>query len=265
MGTTTGRGRDRRGRTDRTWLRPAVGLGLTAFWLGATSAEVRAQIPDEFTNLQHFPADISRDALIDEMRSISLSLGVRCQSCHVGSADGVSFEGVDFASDESPLKRAARDMLAMMGRINGSVAALPDRGEPRESVTCKTCHRGAARPQLLSQFLASRLEQDGPGALVQAYADAREQLEWGRFDFREWELNLWAEELAEAGRLEDAIAVYEVNRTAHPESSAVLSSLGPLYEQVGRVEDAIAVYESFLELQPGNAQVQARLNALRGR
>jgi len=37
-----------------------------------------AQIPDAFTNLQHFPKDITRGALVAQMRTIATSLGVRC-------------------------------------------------------------------------------------------------------------------------------------------------------------------------------------------
>jgi hypothetical protein len=245
--------------------RGLVGPGALLLGLAASAVGIAAQIPDEFTNLQHFPADIERDDLVDAMRTISLSLGVRCQGCHVGSADGVSFEGVDFASDESPRKVAAREMLAMVDRINASVAELPDRGRAREVVTCKTCHRGAVRPQLLHQFLAERLERAGPASLEEAYAEARAQVESGRFDFDEWEINLWGEQLADEGRADDAIAVFEVNRTHHPGSLAILSNLAPLYEQVGRTNDAIAAYEAIVAAQPGNAQARARLDALRGR
>ena len=244
---------------------PGLALAWVAVGLAASGVGAAAQIPERFTNLQHFPEDIPRQELIDAMRTISLDLGARCQACHVGSVDGTSFEGVDFASDESPRKVAAREMLAMVDRINASVAELPDRGRDREVVGCKTCHSGAVRPQTLSQFLAARMERDGPASLEQAYADARAQLEWGRFDFREWELNLWGERLAGEGRAVEAIAVFELNRTHHPESTSILGTLAGLYEQAGRREDAISAYESLLEFQPENAQARARLDALRGR
>ncbi len=260
-------GRERRVGEQRSAGRRRAGATscLALAWLAASAVAGSAQIPEEFTNLRYFPQDITRDDLIDAMRTMSLDLGVRCQTCHVGSVDGTSFEGVDFASDESPRKVAAREMLSMVDRINAAVAELPDRGRARDLVSCKTCHAGAIRPQTLSQFLAARLESDGPESLEQAYADARRQLEWGRFDFREWELNLWGEELAGAGRVDEAIAVFELNRGHHPESASILTSLGALYERADRSEDAIATYERLLELQPQNVQVRARLDALRGR
>ncbi len=233
--------------------------------MGILGSGLSAQIPEEFTNLQHFSEDISRQELIQEMRMMSLALEVRCQFCHVGSVDGTSFEGVDFASDESPRKLAARQMLGMVDQINGAVSQLPNVDRAREMVTCKSCHRRTDRPQLLWQFLAERMERDGPTSLEAAYEQARAQLEAGRFDFAdEWELNLWAETLVAEEQSAEAIAVLELNLIRFPESPSVLSSLGPLYEAAERTEDAIRVYRAFLELQPGNAQVQARLRALTG-
>src|SRR5688500_18713273 len=49
-------------------------------------------------NLQFFPKTISREQLTQRMREFSFALGVRCQYCHTGG-DGVSFDGVVFASD----------------------------------------------------------------------------------------------------------------------------------------------------------------------
>ena len=47
------------------------------------------------------------------MREFSFALNVRCQYCHTGG-DGISFEGVNFASDEKPAKVKARAMLRMV-------------------------------------------------------------------------------------------------------------------------------------------------------
>lgn len=68
------------------------------------------------------------------------SLGVSCTHCH---------EPSDWSSDEKRPKRAAREMWAMMGRINTEV--LPELDElrsERPSVNCTTCHRGSVEPAL---------------------------------------------------------------------------------------------------------------------
>src|SRR5262245_25258824 len=78
----------------------------------------QAQLPPwEPKNLRYFPKDITREALVQRMREFSFALNVRCQFCHAGG-DGISFDGVDFGSDDKPAKVKARAMLKMMDVIN---------------------------------------------------------------------------------------------------------------------------------------------------
>lgn len=102
------------------------------------------QIPQQFTNLQVFPPDISRQDLVAQMRQFCFDLDVRCQHCHVGEGDDLST--FDFASDAKPAKATARRMLQMVRAINGEW--LKDVGAPAHGpkVTCFTCHRGATKP-----------------------------------------------------------------------------------------------------------------------
>jgi len=104
----------------------------------ACAAGIRAQSPAQpawkAKNLKFFPADISREALTQRMREFSFALDVRCQYCHSGG-DGISFEGVDFSSDEKTTKLKARAMLKMTDQINKSLLAdVPSRAEPRVEV-----------------------------------------------------------------------------------------------------------------------------------
>lgn len=226
---------------------------------------ISAQIPDTFTNLQHFPTDIAHSRLIDAMRTISLDLGVRCQFCHVGSADGVSFEGVDFASDESPNKRAARYMLGMVDRLNLDISGnLAETPRERNEISCKTCHRGLSRPTLLFQELDRTLTIEGATGLDEAYDRARESIETGRWDFREWEINLFAERLEAAGRVDEAIAVWELNLRHHESSMTILGNLARLYESNDRIDDAIAALRRMLDVDAENAQAAAALARLGG-
>src|SRR5262245_43336632 len=153
--------------------------------LGIGASPATAQIPDKFTNLKVLPKDISRDSLLYIMRRFSLSLGVRCQFCHVGG-DGVSFEGVQFPKDDSPHKRRARFMLLMVDSLNRAVLpALPDlNGRAPLRITCKTCHRGASRPLLLTQRLAEARDSAGITAAVTLYRELRQDAATaGRYDF----------------------------------------------------------------------------------
>ena len=81
----------------------------------ATTSAAQSPPPWKGENLQYFPKDISRERLIQRMREFSLALDVRCQYCHTGG-DGVSFDGVSFASDDKAAKIKARTMLRMVWR-----------------------------------------------------------------------------------------------------------------------------------------------------
>jgi hypothetical protein len=225
---------------------------------------LHAQIPEEFTNLQVLPERISRDSLLDVMRGFSLDLNVRCQYCHVGG-DGISFEGVEFDRDDDPDKRKARFMMRMTENLNRQVLPLmPERDEPPLEMQCKTCHRGLARPTLLTQDLGWVIDRHGVDSAAVRYRMLRDRLGMsGAYDFGEWEMNTLAERLQKAGRFQDAIGVYALNAEFFPESVSIAFSLGGLYEVVSDTAAAIRSYERVLELQPGNERAQARLDTIR--
>ena len=239
----------------------AVALGVIFVFPSLSEA----QIPTEFTNLRVLPEDITPDDLLNVMRGFSLELGVRCQYCHVGG-DGISFEGVEFPSDDDPDKRKARFMLRMVNNLNNNVLPLiPERDEPSVEITCKTCHRGAPKPRILAQVLRIALDTEGADSTAALYRRLRETDGMsGRYDFGEWETNILAETLAREDRHRDAIAIYELNAEFYPESFSIFSSLGQLYEQVSDVEAVIRSYERALEIRPGNPGVERRLGELKG-
>jgi hypothetical protein len=245
-------------------LRPGLLLFIAMLSsAGALAPDLTAQIPDSFTNLRVLPKDITRDSLVQIMRGFSLSLNVRCQYCHVGG-DGVSFEGVVFSKDDDPDKVKARFMLQMVDSLNRVVLPkLPGLAGSPLRLECKTCHRGAARPYLLTQLLERVRDSAGMEAAVVRYRELRQNLGMaGRFDFGEWEMNLWAERLAKAGRASDAIAVYLLNLEFFPQSGSILAALGQLHEPIDRAK-AIEYYERLLIQSPRNPEVLRRLERLK--
>ena len=69
----------------------------------------------------------------------SRSLGVDCRHCHF----------VDkWESDENPKKQIARDMAAMMARINGELLKNIKNLSQNPTINCTTCHRGQVKPAL---------------------------------------------------------------------------------------------------------------------
>jgi hypothetical protein len=222
-----------------------------------------AQIPDRFTNLKILPATIRRDSLVGIMRRFSLSLGVRCQYCHVGG-DGISFEGVEFAKDDDPDKLKARYMLRMVDSLNRSVMPkMPGLVGNPMVIECKTCHRGSAKPYLLTQDLERVRDSAGIGAAVARYRALRQdQALEGRYDFGEWEMNLWIEGLVAGGRVNDAIAAAELNLEFFPTSVSLLVTLGRLYERSDR-RTAIGYYERALESRPEPPGLRRRVDSLK--
>lgn len=242
---------------------PAPCTLLLPLMLAVTDG-TQAQIPDTFTNLQVLPEDITRDSLIAVMRSFSFATGLRCEGCHV-QTDSSTFS-FDFALDDRENKNIARHMLRMVNRLNDDLlAALPERDGPRVLVECKTCHRGLNRPLLLRTELRQVVEEHGADSAVARYRELRAQrMELGAYDFREWEMNELARQLAADGMLDGAVAMLHLNEEYHPTSSAIPLELGRLYERLGRPESAVASYRRALERNPRNRFARDRLEALAG-
>ena len=221
-----------------------------------------AQIPDKFENLKYFPKDIPRDSLINIMRGFSFALGVRCQHCHAGG-DGISFEGVKFASDEKPAKRNARFMLNMVDSLNAhAFTALPERSNPPVKLECTTCHRGSPYPTTLAQTLRATIDKKGIDSAVAQYRAMRQDAVSGRFDVSEWSMNEFARTLREQGKAAEATAMMEVNAEFYPESPAISMALGDLYRERGDKAKALERYRKVLEKQPRNPVAKRWVDSL---
>ena len=202
-------------------------IAMLAIFVSVGGGAVQGQGPPapwRGENLQHFPKDISRPELIQRMREFSFALDVRCQYCHAGG-DGVSFDGVVFASDEKPTKVKARAMLHMVDELNNSLLAkVPSRAEPRVVVGCATCHRGLALPKSLQTTLFEIAQKDGADAAVARYRALRQNtMVAGKYNFGEWEINELARRLTEAGNTAAAIAILEMNGEFYPKSADAIA------------------------------------------
>jgi len=222
-----------------------------------------AQIPEKFENLQFFPKDISRDALIQRMREFSFALGVRCQYCHEGG-DGISFEGVVFKSDAKAAKKKAREMLRLTATLNDTLLPkIPERRTPPVQMDCVICHRGLPVPKTLATELSGIIAEKGIPAAVARYRELREKTQLlGLFSFDEWTMNELARSLAVAGNTDAAIAMLELNAEFNPKSAAIDFQLGELHRKRGERDRAIARYRAALEKEPGFKQAQVRLDEL---
>jgi tetratricopeptide (TPR) repeat protein len=213
-------------------------------------------------NLQFFPKDIPRDQLTQRMREFSFALGVRCQYCHAGG-NGVTFDGVSFASDDKPAKTTARAMLRMVEQLNTvTLAQLPSRAQPRGVIDCATCHRGIAVPKSLQTTLLEIVDAEGAAAAVARYRELRKDALLGHYNFGEWEMNELARRLSEAGKSDAAIAILEMNGEFYPASADIDVLIGEQHRRRGERDQAIQRYRSALAKSPQNGVARQRLDEL---
>lgn len=236
---------------------------IVALLAASAPAAGQQQPPWKGKNLQYFPADINRDLLTQRMREFSFALGVRCQHCHSGG-DGISFDGVDFSSDDKPAKLKARAMLRMTDEINTTLLPkVPSRAEPRVTVDCATCHHGVRLPKSLQTTLFEIATTDGAAAAIARYRALRtSDTLSGKYNFGEWEINELARRLTDAKKPEAAIALLEMNGEFYPKSPAIDYQIGELTLAAGDREKALASFRQALAKSPDDARLKARIAEL---
>lgn len=80
--------------------------------------------------------------LLDIMNdSFGHGLGVSCSFCHVPG---------QWASDQKPNKDVARDMVAMVTRLNTDVKSIRNLPDSNPMMGCITCHRVQQKPVLIN-------------------------------------------------------------------------------------------------------------------
>jgi hypothetical protein len=105
---------------------------------------------DTWKNLKVMPKNIDEEQMERVMYKYTRQLGVTCIFCHPQTKPGVTPIRIDFATDEIPQKRTAREMMRMTDKINRKYFGYKnDYGfnSLHDSViTCTTCHRGISKP-----------------------------------------------------------------------------------------------------------------------
>lgn len=94
--------------TSTVALSQAAGQQAGQRALPAKAQTRRSPIPDTFTNLQVLPKDISKQELVNIMKSFCFTMEQRCSYCHVATDD---LSSADFAADDKEPKKKARDLL----------------------------------------------------------------------------------------------------------------------------------------------------------
>jgi tetratricopeptide (TPR) repeat protein len=235
-------------------------VALAALFLLSATGAVRAQIPNEFKNLQVLPKTISRAELVARMRQIATDLGVRCHDCHVGPED---LQGMDFATDEKRMKQVARTMLKMVQDINANyVSTIPNASQ---SVTCITCHRRSAKPtRPLHDLVLEEVVASGAAAALARYQALRlEFFGSGLYDFREHTLNIVGNRLRDERKmLPESYAMFQKNADLFPASANAQFAAGQSARQIGKVDDAAAFYKKALAIDPNHEAARRALESI---
>jgi cytochrome c553 len=101
-----------------------------------------------YKNLKVLPKNTTKQELDSVMKHFSMSLGVRCNFCHVRLEN--EKKDWDFASDKNEHKDVARDMMRMAVKINKKYFKDENKDangkQVANAITCFTCHNGKEEP-----------------------------------------------------------------------------------------------------------------------
>jgi len=244
-------------------MRRALVLVAVASIIPAAALRAQGFAPDSLHNIKALPATMTPIQVVGYMRNVTFGLGVRCTFCHVGE-EGRPLTSYDFASDDKPTKREAREMIRMVQAINGQfITQLPQRQSPPFEVTCETCHRGVAVPRPLVDILGNIVDSSGADSAVRAYRALRDRY-YGRasYDFGENTLNFLSNRLVRSQRLDPALTMARLNVEFFPQSSQVQTNLGEVLRARGDTVGAITAYRQALQLNPQDGGARQRLREL---
>ncbi|MBG6234496.1 CubicO group peptidase (beta-lactamase class C family) [Pedobacter sp. CAN_A7] len=81
-------------------------------------------------------------------------------------------------------------------------------------------------------------------------------------EFHENDLNNWGYQLLKQEKNKEALAIFTLNTTLHPQSANAYDSLGEMQEIMGNNKEAVINYKKSLSLNPENKNAGERLSAL---
>jgi len=266
--------------------RPALLVTVTALVLapcaaaqqrGGARGAAAAAPPTSRENLKVLPPDIPQAQLLQTMQEFTLALGVQCGYCHANAAapeggggragagrgrGGPAAAPLNYASDDKPAKKAAREMLLLVRDLSARVpAAVGKSADASVRVQCITCHRGVASPKQLADILAQTAMEKGTPAAIAQYRDLRKQYFGAQaYDFSETLLITFAQR---SPMPDDQIAWLRLNLEYFPLSSRTYAALGQAQQKANAKDEAVKSLARALEIDPQNAQAKRQLDQLK--
>lgn len=122
-----------------------VMTAIIGFVVISCTATKQATTASQYKNLKVLPQNINRVQMDSVMHHFTGSLNVKCNFCHVRTADNKEW---NFAADDNKHKLVARQMMTMTQKINDQYFKVADTKtlDTKLMVTCYTCHHGANDP-----------------------------------------------------------------------------------------------------------------------
>jgi hypothetical protein len=218
-------------------------------------------------NVQYFAKDMRRDSLVQIMRGFAMSLGVRCEYCHVEREGAAAPPGgnppLNYASDDKETKRQARYMLRMVDSINTKLlAAMPVRDNPPTNIGCVTCHRGVSKPTTIEAVLLNTTADAGVDSAIVRYRMLRNDLASGRYNFSEQPVVEVARRLGGMSKHTEAIKLLEMLQEFYPNSANIDFEIAGQQERAGNRDAAITRYRAVLQKNPNDRRAQGALTRL---
>jgi len=228
-----------------------------------SQAQDRWQWPEHPLNIKVLPSDLTADQLRDAMREFSSSLGVRCNYCHVGE-EGKPFSVWDFAADDNPNKKRAREMILMIYDIDEHLYNIEPSGDQRVNVSCYTCHRGRPRPMSLGEEIGEVYRKDGLEPAIMHISQLKKDFYGkGMYNFEDDQvLGTFGRSLLDSSKTDEALRIFQLNIEYFPESSNAWSDLAQGYMKSGNNAEAKKSLEKAMELDPRNRRAKRMLQEL---
>lgn len=238
-------------------------IALVLFFTMPAFAQDDFVWPEKPKNIQVLDKSWPGSRLRAPMRGFQSALGVTCSYCHIGE-EGKPLSTYDFASDANPNKERAREMLRMLGSINGHLDKIKPSGDKRVNMWCHTCHAGRPKPMTLAEDLGEHYRKGGIEASIVRYRELREQFYGkGGYDFGEGGLNSFGYQLLRGNDPEAAIRIFTMNAENFPNSPNVWGSLGEGYMKAGKMSMAESSYRKVLNVDPGNKNAMEMLQKIK--
>jgi tetratricopeptide (TPR) repeat protein len=111
-------------------------------------------------------------------------------------------------------------------------------------------------------YVAKTMKKKGPEAGVDAFYRMKQD-EDGKWVFKEGEFNMLGYVFLHYKKVDEAIAVFELNVKEHPESWNVYDSLGEAYMVAERYDESVKYYEKALAMNPEAESARKALATLK--